>query len=210
MSRVATLGRIYFDTYPVLVFVAPLVEKSAGTNHGADPVLERHPDDGWTLAVPMKVSAGMYRILTTLVDAVLPETPRTETTLQDVARHALVSLQYMPRSSAAIFLLGMRALNWSPLWRLRGIRPLTSLTPAIARRHLLSATRSRWLPIRLLMYGPLGLFMSSYFDQDYVHRELGYAPTAFVASRIEVRRKWLAGGEPGPADEIHHLPDRLR
>ena len=210
MGPVATLGRIHFDTHPVLLFVALLVEKSAGTNHGAHPVLERHPDDGWTLAVPRKVSAGMYRILTTLVDAILPEAPRTETTLEDVARHALVSLQYMPRSSAAIFLLGMRALNWSPLWRLRGIRPLTSLTPAAARQHLLSATRSRWLPIRLLMYGPLGLFMSSYFDQDYVHRELGYDPRKFVATRIEVRRKWLEGDEPDSADEIHHLPHRPR
>ena len=56
------------------------------------------------------------------------------------------------------------------------------------------------------MYGPLGLFMSSYFDQDYVHREIGYAPVPFVAERIELRRKCVEGQEPGMADEIHFLP----
>jgi len=58
------------------------------------------------------------------------------------------------------------------------------------------------------MLGPLGLFMSSYFDQDYVHRELDYAPTPFVAERIELRGKWVEGQEPGADDEIHHLPVR--
>jgi hypothetical protein len=138
----------------------------------------------------------MHRILLKLVDAIVPDTPRTATTLKDVAQHALVSLQYMPRSSARIFLFGMRVLNWSPLWRLRGFRPLTSLPTHMARRHLVAVTRSRWLPVRLLMYGPLGLFMSSYFDQDYVHRELEYAPTPFVAERIQARRKWLEGQGP--------------
>ena len=161
-----------------------------------NPVLERHPDDGWTLAVPMMVSARMHRVLRTLADAILPESPRIETTLDEVTRHALVSLRYMPPSSARIFLLGMRLLNWSPLWRLRGLRPLTALPTAVARKHLVAATQSRWLPVRLLMYGPLGLFMSWYFDQDYVHRELDYAPVPFVAERIETRRRWLEGREP--------------
>ena len=144
----------------------------------------------------MAVSARMQRILLALADAILPGSPRTETTLDDVTRHALVSLQYMPRSSARIFLLGMRLLNWLPLWRLRGLRPLTALPTAAARRHLLAATRSRWLPVRLLMYGPLGLFMSSYFDQDYVHRELDYAPVPFVEERIEARRRLVEGRAP--------------
>jgi hypothetical protein len=154
----------------------------------------------------MTVSARLHRVLLKLADAIVPESPRTETTLQDVTRHALVSLRYMPRSSAFVFLWGMRALNWSPLWRLRGLRPLTALPTEAARRHLVAATQSRWLPVRLLMYGPLGLFMSSYFDQDYVHRALDYAPAPFVAERIELRRKWLAGEAPDMTDEIRPLP----
>jgi len=148
----------------------------------------------------------MHRVLLKLADAILPPSPRTETTLEDVARHALVYLRYMPRSTATLFLLGMRVINWSPLWRFRGLRPLSALPPETARRQLLGVVQSRWLPVRLLMYGPLGLFMSSYFDQDYVHQELDYAPIPFVADRIELRRKWIEGREPGADEEIHHLP----
>lgn len=160
------------------------------------PVRERHPSDGWSLALPRAVSARMHRVLLCLADAIVPDRPRTESTLETVTEHALVSLQYMPRSSALVFLLGMQALNWLPLLRLRGVRPLTAIGRDAARRHLIAATKSRWLPVRLLMYGPLGLFMSSYFDQDYVHRALDYAPQPFVEERIQLRRKWLE--EAGP------------
>jgi|GEM_PF-2166067 len=184
------------------------MEKSAGTHHGPNLVLRRHPEDGWTLAAPIEVSARTRRVLLRLADAILPDQPRTETTLQEVTEHALVSLRYMPRSSSMLFLLGMRLLNWSPLWRLRGLRPLTALPTDVVRRHLRGVVGSGCLPVRLLMYGPMGLFMSSYFDQDYVHRELRYAPTPFVAERIELRRKWVEGEEPGIKEEIHHLPVR--
>lgn len=184
------------------------MEKSAGTDHGAGPVLERHPEDGWTLASPRAVSARTHRVLVTLADAIVPDAPRTDTTLEDVVRHALISLQYMPSSSARLVLLGMGVLNWLPLWRLRGLRPLTALPTDAARAHLRAATRSRWLGIRVLMYGPLGLFMSSYFDQDYVHSELRYEPVPFVEQRITLRKRWLLGQEPRNTEEIHHLPGR--
>jgi len=154
-------------------------------------VLERHPDDGWSLAAPMKVSARTRRVLRALADAILPDRPRTQDTLETVTTHALVSLRYMPRSSAWVFLLAMRLLNWSPIWRLRGWRPLTALSRDSARAHLVDATESPRLGIRLLMYGPLGLFMSSYFDQDYVHEAIDYAPKPFVEERIQLRHKWL-------------------
>jgi hypothetical protein len=156
----------------------------------------------------MKVGARTRRVLLGLADAILPPSPLTKTALEDVTEQALVCLQYMPPSSRVLLVVGMRLLNWSPLWRLRGIRPLTALPTNVARRHLASVAQSRWLPVRLLMMGPLGLFMSSYFDQDYVHRELDYDPTPFVAERIELRRKWIEGQEPGTDDEIHHLPVR--
>lgn len=159
------------------------------------PVLERHPNDGWSLAAPMTVSARTRRVLMALANAILPDRPRTDDTLETVTTHALVSLQYMPRSSALIFLLSMRLLNWSPLWRFRGLRPLIALPRDEARAHLEAATRSRWLGVRLMMYGPLGLFMSSYFDQDYVHDAIGYAPKPFVEERIQLRRKWLDEAE---------------
>lgn len=160
------------------------------------PVRERHPSDGWSLALPKTVSVRMRRLLLCLADAILPDRPRTDATLDAVTEHALVCLQYMPRSSALVVLIGMRALNWLPLLRLRGFRPLTAIGRDAARKHLIAATRSRWLPVRLLMYGPLGLFMSSYFDQDYVHRAIDYAPQPFVEERIELRRKWREETRP--------------
>lgn len=182
------------------------MEKSAGTDQGAQSVLLRHPEDGWTLAEPRPVSSRMHRVMTTLIDAIVPAEPREADTVDAVARHARVSLQYMPRSSASTFLWGMRILNWSPLWRLRGLRPLTRLPRQQVRRHLRSIMDSRWLPVRLLMYGPLGLFMSTYFDQDYAHRAIDYDPVPFVEDRIALRAAWVEGREPTSDDEIHHLP----
>lgn len=169
-------------------------------------MLERHPEDGWTLAEPRPVSSRMRRVMTSLIDAVLPAEPRETDTVDAVADHALVTLQYMPRSSAWSFLWGMRLLNWSPLWRFRGIRPLTGLSRNVVRRHLRSVMESRFLLVRLLMYGPLGLFMSTYFDQDVAHRAIDYDPVPFVDSRIAMRRAWVEGRVPSESDEIHHLP----
>lgn len=152
----------------------------------------------------MRVSDRTHRLLCKLANCILPDRPRAPGTLAEVTRQALVLLQYMPRSSARVFLWGMRALNWSPVWRFRGLRPLTSLPVESARRQLRGVAQSRWLPVRLLMYGPVGLFMSSYFDQDYVHREIGYAPVPFLSDRIELRRQWVEGREPGTEDEVHH------
>jgi hypothetical protein len=57
------------------------------------------------------------------------------------------------------------------------------------------------------MYGPLGLFMSTYFDQDYVHRDINYDPVPFVEARIALRRRWVAGAEPGEHEEAEiHRP----
>jgi hypothetical protein len=76
-----------------------------------NPVLQRHPDDGWTLAVPIKVGARTRRVLLRLADAILPSSPRTGTTLEDVTQHAIVSLRYMPcaLSSGACCMTEVRA-----------------------------------------------------------------------------------------------------
>lgn len=182
------------------------MEKSAGSDHGAESVLERHPQDDWALAKPRTVGKRMIRVLRTLIDAIIPSAPRIDSTVDDIARHALVSLQYMPRSSAFVLLFGMRMLNWSPLWRGRGFTPLTRLPRDLVRKHLLAVMQSRWLAVRLLMQGPLGLFMTTYFDQEYAHREIDYDPVPFVRARIALRKAWLEGTEPTERDEIHHLP----
>ncbi len=170
------------------------------------PVVKRHPDDGWSLAAPRKVSRRLRCVLTTLADAILPANPRLDDTVEVVVQHALVSLQYMPRSSAATFLWAMRLLNWSPLWRLRGIRPLTRASRSEVRRHLNAVTRSRWLPVRLLMYGPVGLFLSTYYDQDYVHEAMNYDPRPFVEERIRHRQQLIEKDREKRQETDRRLP----
>lgn len=166
----------------------------------------RHPDDDWQLADPLEVGSGSRRRLLTLADAIIPSEPREPDTLEQVVTHVLVSLRYMPRASARLVLLGLHLLNWSPLWRLRGLRPLTALPVDAVRRHLRAVMASRFLPVRLLSLAPRALILSTYFDQDVAHRSLGYAPEVFIRDRIELRRRWLSGEEPDAGSEIRHLP----
>ena len=174
--------------------------------HGSDPP-QRHPDDSWPLAEPLPVRAGTRRALSALIDAMVPPNPRRPGTVSDIADQVLRLLRYMPRSTVYTFTLGLHVLNWSPLWRLRGLLPLSRLDRPRALRHLRTMANSRWLPARLLMLGPQGLILSSYFDQDYAHDAISYEPRGFITSRIRLRRQWLGGAEPDDSAEIHYRPE---
>jgi len=58
----------------------------------------------------------------------------------------------------------------------------------------------------MLMVGPLGLFMSTYFDQDYAHEAIGYDPVPFVQERIDRRRRLLGEAEANPDEGTPRLP----
>lgn len=167
---------------------------------------QRHPDDGWQLAAPLELRPGSRRRLLALADAIMPPEPREPGTLEQVVTHVLVSLRYMPRPSVRLILLGLLLLDWSPLWRLRGLRSLSSRPVSVVRHHLREIMASRWLPVRLLTLAPRALILSTYFDQDVAHRGIGYEPTAFIQSRIELRQRWTLGEEPEGTHEIRHLP----
>ena len=167
---------------------------------------QRHPEDNWSLADPLRVSAATRRALIALVDTMVPPSPRRVSTVSDIADQVLRLLRYMPRSTVYAFTLGLHLLNWSPLWRWQGWQPLSRLDRPGALRHLRIMANSRWLPARLLMLGPQGLILSTYFDQDYAHEAISYEPRGFITSRIELRRQWLRGVEPDGSAEIHHRP----
>ncbi len=162
----------------------------------------RHPDDGWTLAEPLAVSARTERVIYAITDAILPPKPRTETVLDDVVRTFLVLLSYMPTASRISFMLALRVLNLAPLWRLRGVRPLTRLTRDRAQSILEGIAESRFLPVRLLMLGPQALLLSAYFDNDSIHPYLDYDPMPFARDRIALRQRLLRGEEPDAKDQI--------
>ncbi|NOY90505.1 MAG: hypothetical protein GXP55_04785 [Deltaproteobacteria bacterium] len=170
--------------------------------------LARHPDDGFVMADPRPMGRASLRVLDAIVGAVLPPAPAPhEPGLeQEIAHSVRVMMQYMPPLSARGFVWVMHLLNWSPLWRLRGLLPLTRISTQRASSVLRGIANSRFLYIRLLMLGPKGLVLSSYFDRDEVHRELRYDPTTFIRARIELRERLLAGGEATPEDDIAEPP----
>jgi len=172
----------------------------------------RHPDDGFILADPRPMSRPTLRVLDALIGALLPPppAPRPEGLEADVVRQVRVMMQYMPPLSARGFVLLMHFLNWSPLWRLRGLLPLTRISDARAGDILTGIANSRFMLVRLLMLGPKGLILSSYFDRDEVHRELRYDPTTFIRQRIDLRKRLLAGEEASPEDFIAESPELAR
>jgi len=168
----------------------------------------RHPDDGFVLAEPRPMGRCSLKVLDALVGALLPPppAPRIDGLEADIAQHVRVMMQYMPPLSARGFVLLMHFLNWAPLWRLQGLRPLTRISAERASTLLTGIANSRFLLIRLLMLGPKGLILSSYFDRDEVHRELRYDPATFIRQRIDLRQRLLAGGEAQPEDFIAEPP----
>lgn len=164
----------------------------------------RHPDDGFELADPRPMGRRTLRVLDALVEALLPPppAPRSETTAQEIALHVRVMMQYMPPLSARGLLLVMHLLDWSPLWRGAHLRPLTRLSAEEGSRVLAGVADSRLLPLRLLMLGPKGLILSSYFDRDEVHAALDYDPRGFILERIELRRRLMRGAQATADDFI--------
>lgn len=155
-------------------------------------VAARHPADGWHLAEPFPLGRGSIRRFRALVKALLPPAPAPsipgiETRIVD---HVRRMMRYMPRPVARLgipFLL--LALEWSPFWSRGRLRRLSSLAPGDAAQVLTGVAESRHLLVRMLMLAPKALVLSTYFDQDDVHRALNYEPRSFFAERIALRTR---------------------
>lgn len=159
-------------------------------------MVERHPKDGWTLAEPLPMSAASVRALEGIVRALLPSrpAPRTAEIEQRVATHVRRMLQYMPPALRVGFVLLLRLLDWSPVWRLQAFGRISTLEPQVGGKILAGVAASRFMLLRLMMLAPKAVVMSTYYDQDEVHRELGYEPKGFMRERI-VRREQLLAAE---------------
>jgi hypothetical protein len=167
--------------------------------------LLRHPDDGFQMAEPYPMGAASVRMVRGQVLAMIPLAPApAEPDLVDrIVAHVRVMMQYMPRLTARGFLLTMWLLELAPLWRFQALGRLSRLPRAKAHAVLRGLAASRLLPLRLLMLGPQGLILSTYFDQDVVHRRLDYEPRGFTRERIALRQKLEAGEAAASSD---HLP----
>ncbi|MDH5490703.1 MAG: hypothetical protein OEY14_01890 [Myxococcales bacterium] len=163
--------------------------------------MDRHPDDGWEIAEPFPLDPRSRRALGALIDALLPEGPRTAGSEEEIALHVRRMMRYMPLTTALGLVASLHLLEWSPLWRLRGIRPLSGGARGRATRLLRELSHSRLVPIRTLVLGPRALVLSTFYDRDEVHAALEYEPRAFIRERIALRER-LARGENREQDAI--------
>jgi hypothetical protein len=169
----------------------------------------RHPDDGYPIADPYPVDAKTERAVRSLMRVLLPErdAPRSADLDERVYHQMLIGLMYMPSQSAKGILAVFRMLEWAPVWRLKGRKPLSELPRDEASAILSEIASSPLLPVRLLMLAPKALIFSAYFDQDEVHRALDYDPISFTRERIALRQRILAGETPTEADAIRHAKE---
>jgi hypothetical protein len=155
--------------------------------------VERHPQDGWCLADPVPLSPASERALRSVVNALLPPppAPRPVDIEARVERQVRCMIQYMPPALRLGFVLLMRVLAWSPVWRLHSLKKLSHLPNDEASRVLAGIALSRLMPLRLMMLAPKAITLSAYFDQDEVHAVLDYEPRAFIRERNQRRAELL-------------------
>jgi hypothetical protein len=155
--------------------------------------LARHPDDGFVLADPYAVGSTTRRALRALISVLIPPAPAP--TAPDMVDRIELCLRrfmaYMPPLSAKALVLCIWLLDLAPLYLFKGVSRLYSLPKQRASRLLSEMVHGRYAFLRTLVVAIRGLVLSAYFDQDEVHKALGYAPIPFIRERIQRRQLLL-------------------
>jgi hypothetical protein len=168
------------------------------------PSAVRHPDDDWVMGDLYPLRPFTRRALNGLTRAMCPPPPAPQ--LTDLEERVTLQVQrmlrYMNPFVAFGFCVAVIALDWSPIWRLASWRRAQSLEAGRAASIVEELGWSKLPALRLLVLGVRGLILSVYFDQDEVHRAMGYAPAPFIEQRIQLRRRLLRGGAPVASDML--------
>ena len=168
----------------------------------AGPV--RHPQDGWIMGDVYPMRPFTQRALAGLAHAMCPPPPAPQ--LVDLEARVRLQvgrmLRYMNPLVAFGFCVAVVLLDWSPLWRFTSRHRIQSLDQDRAGDVLEAIGRSRVAVLRLLILGVRGMILSVYFDQDEVHAAMDYAPSPFIAERIQLRKKLLAGKAEDASDML--------
>ncbi|MFO0677123.1 MAG: hypothetical protein U0169_11345 [Polyangiaceae bacterium] len=171
--------------------------------------IRRHPDDGFVLADPVPMGEGTVSALAAITRALCPPAPAP--VLPDleerIVRQVRVMLAYMEPPVALGFRVAVHVLDWSPVWRFRALARLRDMEPDVASRFVDSLGEKPGRVMRLLLLGVKGIVLSAYFDQDEVHRALGYDPVPYMESRVALRRRLISGASPEPGDRIGRRAD---
>ncbi len=157
------------------------------------PVLSRHPKDGWRPASPYPMSAAVAAGFRALIRVLLPPPPAPQTPdiVDRVELYVRRFMAHMHPLEARGMWLFIVLLDWAPLWTFRSFRRLRKLDPERAGEILTKIASSRRNFVRSIVISVRALVLSAYFDQDEVHRALGYSPVPFIKERVKLRRQLL-------------------
>ncbi len=160
--------------------------------------LDRHPNDGWVRADPWPMGPNLLRAFRALVTALCPPAeegaPTSPGLLDAVVLQIRSGLPYMHPLTARGVVLIVVLLDWSPLWRFRGLRRLHRVPSDVAAQQLDTLAGSRLFG--KLVVAARAAVLTAYFDQPEVHAAIGYTPVAFMKTRIAARDRLRAGVDP--------------
>ncbi|MBW2253157.1 MAG: hypothetical protein JRI25_01005 [Deltaproteobacteria bacterium] len=163
-------------------------------------LLARNPDDGWVLAEPWPMGEGTRRAFHGLMRAMLPPPPAPEVPLERMELQIRCLLRYFHPLIARGFALGVRLLDWSPVWRFRSFKRVQKLPREEGCALLERLAHSRNGPLAQLAVAVRSSVLSAYFDQDEVIEALGYTPVPFITERT-ARRDQIVAEEQGTPEE---------
>ena len=156
----------------------------------------RHPHDGWKSADPYPMGSWAREAFRAIIRAVCPPPPAPQ--LPDVVdrieMHVRRLMRYMHPLAARALWLAIFILDWAPRLAFFSRHRLQGLTAEEGGMFLAKLGASRLHLLRTLLTGIRGAILSAYFDQDEVHRALGYAPLPFIEGRRELRAQLLGHG----------------
>jgi len=164
--------------------------------------LERHPKDGWRFADPVALPKTTQVAFRALIKAICPPPPApgNAAMFAKIEEDVLRALRYMHPLFAASLLIAVHALDLSPLWNLKGLRRLRALDRDEAEDFLNEVAKGALG--RQLVFAARMAILSQYFDSDEVQKAIGYEPTEFMQSRLNLRTRMMAGSEPAPKEHI--------
>lgn len=157
---------------------------------------------------PYAMSAPVRRALRAIIGASCPleSGPKVPHLIDKVEHQVRMLMVYMAPLTARGLCLVFLLVNYSQLWRLRGLRPLHRLSRPDAVRCFTDLCHIKLPAIRQLTLAIRATVIASYYDQPEVHFALGYHPNAWVRERLALRRRLMAGGRPTSEDVIPYGP----
>jgi hypothetical protein len=185
---------------------APVFVIAHGPAGGAAPA--PLVQDRFVRAVPETLSARARRAFQAIATAVCPVEagPEFPDAIARVEGYILAQLPYMNPVIRWAFGPLCRVVDWSPLWRFRGLRPIHALSRERATAELDGMVHSRFALVRNAFYPVKALILAGYYDQPEVHVALDYAPVPFIAERTAFRARLMAGQPAEPGDFLMSLP----